>query len=307
MPNDPAESVRSGQNLLKRAMAAFVHRGLRDKFGQRWWKNGVEPYLNNPSLHMPADVLREMRNPLNSAEDKFQMLDMYALLFIMEQEWDDVFRIVLNEDAVEYISELKRIRNRIAHEKSFSLVDAKRDIVTMRQFAQLIAAPEEKELIKLENRVQRRIEKEDNIDRFKTDRSVIGNSPRSLTEIYVRQKLGNLKGKHVTIKSGDEFHIYEVNDWQVKYDPAQTSAPGFYWSYISSIVKLIYKIQEAGLVPNSAADIGDIYENLGISADEGLTTDYMYGILRVLGIINNDDKAGKVLECKNRSCPRYPH
>ncbi len=278
MSNDPAENVRSGLFLLKRAMTAFVNGKLRNKYRQEWWEKGIVNYLT-------PEMLGELGDSGKSIPDQFQMLDVQNPLNVIKGNWDSVFKGVLKPGAYRYVRELRYIRNDVAHERTFSVEDALGDIRTMREFVSLLGAVEAEELRKLEKEISGRIVEPTNHDQD-------------------RRCLERLIGKHVTTEKGNEFHVYEVNDWQVKYDPVRTSNPGFYWSYISSVTLLTDRIQKGARTPLFANDIGDLYKELGISADEGLTTQYMHGMLCAMGIIHHE-RAGKVLESCTEICPRF--
>ncbi|MBI4674471.1 MAG: hypothetical protein HY741_22735 [Chloroflexi bacterium] len=112
--------------------------------------------------------------------------------------------------------------------------------------------------------------------------------------------------QHITTETGYEFHLYDVNDWQVKYDPVRTSDPGAYWSYLENVALLANELRKSEPVPMTAEDIGKLYAERGISGAEGMTKQYMHGLLCAMKLISHD-RAGKPSECNNPNCPGRKH
>lgn len=79
--------------------------------------------------------------PSSGTPPKAGAADMQALLRACLAAWDPALRRELPSVAKSYIHELIDIRNRWAHEESFSRVEAARAKDTARQLAELIGAP----------------------------------------------------------------------------------------------------------------------------------------------------------------------
>ena len=73
---------------------------------------------------------------------KVSPTDAQFLLKVMWDEWQSVFRNVLGQTERTYVSELRDVRNRWAHQDTFSTDDAERALDTMRRLLSAVSAPE---------------------------------------------------------------------------------------------------------------------------------------------------------------------
>jgi hypothetical protein len=73
---------------------------------------------------------------------KVSQTDAQFLLKVIWDEWQPVFRNVLGQTDRTYVSELRHVRNRWAHQDAFSTDDAERALDTMRRLVLAVSAPE---------------------------------------------------------------------------------------------------------------------------------------------------------------------
>ncbi len=113
---DSAEriAVQKGLDQLRPYLAAFV-----------------EQALGSPQGGQTSSKSRDLRS----------RSDVYALLKVIKEQWQPVFRSLLPTAARSYVFELLDIRNRWAHQEPFSPEDAGRALDTIQQMARVIAAP----------------------------------------------------------------------------------------------------------------------------------------------------------------------
>lgn len=112
--------------LLSEGLAPFVAREGNAKYGDRWMQ-----------IVTGADA---MQGP---AGKKVSPTDAQFLLKVMWDEWQSVFRNVLGQTDRTYVSELREVRNRWAHQDTFTTDDAERSLDTMRRLLLAVSAAEE--------------------------------------------------------------------------------------------------------------------------------------------------------------------
>jgi hypothetical protein len=118
------ERVGKALDLLKEGIAPFVARACKAKYGDNW----VQVVTGNSGL------------PAGAAGRKVSPTDSQFLLKVMWDEWQPVFRNVLGQTDRTYVSELRGVRNRWAHQDSFSTDDAERSLDTMRRLLLAVSA-----------------------------------------------------------------------------------------------------------------------------------------------------------------------
>ena len=77
----------------------------------------------------------------SASTDRKRESDIQSLLRLCLASWEDVLRRELPSVAKSYLHELIDIRNRWAHEESFSRLEVDRAVDTVRHFSLLIGAP----------------------------------------------------------------------------------------------------------------------------------------------------------------------
>ena len=105
-----SQRVGDALQLLSKGLAPFVERELKTAYGDEWI---VEVLKADPNAHPGSAKTASLD-------------DAQFLLKTMWQMWNDVFRKVLGQDERTLVSQLRRARNRWAHQEAFSTDDAYR-------------------------------------------------------------------------------------------------------------------------------------------------------------------------------------
>jgi hypothetical protein len=119
------ERIGKALLLLSEGLAPFVARECQAKYGEDW----VQP-------------ISRMDPAAGASGRRVSPTDAQFLLKVMWDEWQPVFRTVLGQTDRTYVSELRDVRNRWAHQDNFSTDDAERALDTMRRLLLAISAPE---------------------------------------------------------------------------------------------------------------------------------------------------------------------
>ncbi len=135
------DRVTKAMDLLRQGLYPFVERELQAHHGKYWITNVTEHW----------------RNELTWTDDDTPHLDIAALLRIMWDEWNTVFRTTLGCAERTYVSELRDYRNKWAHQKPFSSRDAQRVLDTAARLLKSISAPETDELEHMYKELSRHI------------------------------------------------------------------------------------------------------------------------------------------------------
>jgi predicted AAA+ superfamily ATPase len=132
------ERVGKALELLRTGLAPFVERELRNAFGPR----------------AEAEAARLVGDDRLNAKRPLAEWDVAALLRVMWEAWNEVFRKPLGPAERSLVSELREWRNRWAHQKLFPSDDADRALDSAERLLTAISAPEAQEVrrIKLELR-----------------------------------------------------------------------------------------------------------------------------------------------------------
>ena len=130
------ERVGKAMELLRAGLGPFVEREIATAHPKTNTAQAAQRYVNNP-------------RPATGAIPEW---DAHALLRLMWDAWNAVFRTVLGQAERTYVSELRDARNRWAHQSSFSTDDAYRALDSTHRLLTAIAAPEavEAEKMKME-------------------------------------------------------------------------------------------------------------------------------------------------------------
>jgi predicted AAA+ superfamily ATPase len=142
MATSNIERVGKGLDILKSGLAPYVQRELRDFYQERWWISGVETLLEGA-------IGREGILSGGTFEERFERLDIQALFVVMWENWNKVFREQLGHTGRSYVSELREVRNRWAHQQPFNAEDTYRAIDTMSRLLEMTGAPGQDELREL--------------------------------------------------------------------------------------------------------------------------------------------------------------
>lgn len=122
------ERVGRALNLLRDGLYPYIEREMRAIHGDRW--------LIPASASLPDHYVtrREVQDVLKE--------DVSALLMVMWEQWNNVFRNTLGRTERSIVSELRDTRNDWAHKSTFSTDDAYRALDSMARLLTAISAPE---------------------------------------------------------------------------------------------------------------------------------------------------------------------
>lgn len=148
------ERIGRGLELVRKALLPYAERELKAFYGQLWWRDGVEGALGS---RIGAEAKAG-----DTDEESFAALDVQALMIILWNNWNQVFHEKLGHVGRTYVSELREVRNRWAHQQAFTAEDAYRGLDTMQRLLEMIAAAPEAEAIKASARemMRQRLEEE---------------------------------------------------------------------------------------------------------------------------------------------------
>lgn len=136
------ERVGKGLGILKSGLSPYIQQELKSVYKERWWISGVETLLDGA-------IGREGLSSSGTPEERFDRLDIQALLVIMWENWNNVFREQLGHTGRSYVSELREVRNRWAHQQPFNAEDAYRALDTMTRLLELAGAAGQDDLREL--------------------------------------------------------------------------------------------------------------------------------------------------------------
>ena len=104
------DRVGKALGLLREGLAPFVDRELKAHLGEAW-------------AFEVRDILSGTHGNAGQGES---LHDIAALLVVMDRKWGDVFRKTLGKTERSLVNELQTVRNRWAHQETFSSDDAYR-------------------------------------------------------------------------------------------------------------------------------------------------------------------------------------
>jgi len=126
------ERVGKAMELLKVGLGPFVDREVRSVFKERATAQAAV-YLGEDRINAKRTVAQ---------------WDVAALLHVMWDAWNDVFRRVLGQTERTLVSELRDHRNKWAHQQAFSSDDAYRALDSAGRLLTAISAPQAEEIEK---------------------------------------------------------------------------------------------------------------------------------------------------------------
>jgi predicted AAA+ superfamily ATPase len=124
------ERVGKALDLLRAGLGPFVERELQSRYQDQ----------------ARAEALRLAGDDRNLAGKPIQGWDVAALLRIMWEGWNEVFRRTLGQTERSLVSELRDWRNKWAHQEAFSSDDAYRMLDSAARLLSAISAPQVEEL-----------------------------------------------------------------------------------------------------------------------------------------------------------------
>jgi hypothetical protein len=120
------ERVGKTLTLLTQGLVPFVDRECRAKYGDDW----IQSVGRKDGGMVPLGK-------------KVSATDAQFLLKVLWDEWQTVFRTVLGQSERTYVSELRDVRNRWAHQDTFSTDDAYRALDTTHRLLMAVSAADE--------------------------------------------------------------------------------------------------------------------------------------------------------------------
>ena len=134
------ERVGKALELLKDGLGPFVEREVQDKIKAR-------------GVHM--DTIRRFVDDPHLTDKPIDQWDVAALLKLMWETWNDVFRTVLGHAERSLVSEIRGHRNKWAHQDSFSSDDADRTLDSIARLLTAVSAPQADEVNRMKMELRR--------------------------------------------------------------------------------------------------------------------------------------------------------
>lgn len=135
------ERVGKALDLLKAGLGPFIAREIQNAYGEK----------------AQVQAIQVMGNDRLLAEKPIDQWDAAALLKLMWEAWNAVFRKVLGPAERSLVSELRDQRNRWAHQQAFSGDDADRALDSMARLLSAVSAPQADEIGKMKMELRRLI------------------------------------------------------------------------------------------------------------------------------------------------------
>ena len=136
------ERVGKALELLKAGLGPFVEREVQDK-------------IKAGGVHM--DTVRRFVDDPHLTDKPIEQWDVAALLKLMWETWNDVFRTVLGHAERSLVSEIRDQRNKWAHQDSFSSDDADRTLDSIARLLTAVSAPQADEVNRMKMELRRLI------------------------------------------------------------------------------------------------------------------------------------------------------
>ncbi|MDR7897417.1 MULTISPECIES: Swt1 family HEPN domain-containing protein [unclassified Thermosynechococcus] len=127
------ERVGRSLNLLLDGLYPFVEREMKASYGDRWLQEAAQCLPEYNQYNNPAEVLQQ---------------DVSALLIVIWERWNEVFKTILGRAERTLVSELRETRNKWAHTNTFSTDDAYRALDSVNRLLSAISAPQAAEVDK---------------------------------------------------------------------------------------------------------------------------------------------------------------
>ena len=135
------ERVGKGMELLKDGLGSFVERELKNTYKDK----------------AASQALRYVGDDKLLAKKAVTDWDAAALLRLMWEAWNDVFRNTLGQAERTLVSELRDVRNKWAHQQPFSSDDADRALDSAERLLTAVSAPQADEVRKMKIELRRTV------------------------------------------------------------------------------------------------------------------------------------------------------
>ena len=133
------ERVGKALELLKEGLGPFVSR----------------EFINHHKGRSTQALQQILGEPVQEVKRHFLSMDAAALLRVMWESWNEVYRNTLGHAERSFVSEMRDIRNRWAHQEPLSTDDAYRALDTTQRLLASIAAPQTGEIEKMKTELMR--------------------------------------------------------------------------------------------------------------------------------------------------------
>src|SRR5271166_2314159 len=133
------DRVGKAMELLKGGLGPFVEREFKSSYKER----------------AAAELQRFLGEERPNARKAVTTLDVAALLKIMWDSWNDVFRLTLGPAERSLVSELRDHRNKWAHQEAFSSDDTYRALDSSGRLLTAVSAPQADEIEKMKTELLR--------------------------------------------------------------------------------------------------------------------------------------------------------
>jgi predicted AAA+ superfamily ATPase len=163
------ERVGKALDLLKEGLAPFIERELKAQHAQLWFEEAKAAVAESQTRLVGTE-----------AEPRW---DVAALLAVMWNQWNLVFRKTLGHAERSLVSELRDMRNRWAHQNPFSGDDAYRALDSVGRLLTAVSAPQVEEIEKIKMELLR----------VRFDEQVRGEKRKSAGTAIESPMTGNLK------------------------------------------------------------------------------------------------------------------
>jgi len=137
------ERVGKALELLKEGLIPFVERELKSQHAQQW-------------IEEAKASVSDTQAKLFVTKDKLKW-DVAAILSVIWNQWDVVFRKTLGRAERSLVSELRDVRNKWAHQNTFSGDDADRALDSAERFLTAVSATQADEVRKMKMELRRTI------------------------------------------------------------------------------------------------------------------------------------------------------
>ncbi len=136
------ERVGKALELLKAGLGPFVEREVQDKI---------------EAGRVQLDVIRRFVDDPHLTDKPMAEWDVAALLKLMWETWNDVFRNMLGRAERSLVNEIRDQRNKWAHQDSFSSDDADRTLDSIARLLTAVSAPQADEVNRMKMELRRLI------------------------------------------------------------------------------------------------------------------------------------------------------
>jgi predicted AAA+ superfamily ATPase len=151
------ERIGNGLELLRKALTPYIKRQLKAVYKEKWWSVGADPHVGR---------MGDLKTKLARAKDddtRLEALDIAALLTILNNVWSEAFQADLGQAGRSYVNELRDVRNKWAHQDSFSLQDTHRAFDTMTRLLEMVAAPERVQTAEMTRKIMMEINEQEKV------------------------------------------------------------------------------------------------------------------------------------------------